>query len=98
MCLPGNHEQAMLRHFGRPLNWRRWQSECTVVSHAGRVNSDHSLNPDHPDGRLPTDAAPNPLYAEAGAYLRRNLAGVCLSPTDNLLDTILVPTQPDNLE
>ncbi|MBF9237258.1 serine/threonine protein phosphatase [Hymenobacter sp. BT683] len=153
--LMGNHEHAMLQHFGpagpypdwllwggretvhqykscpkmlaKHLPWLaqrplRWQNDCVVVSHAGLADSPHALEPDHPDGLLwrrgplrklpqlqvvghtPTangqllaDAATNTLYIDTGAYLKRNLAGVRLSPTGDLLDTILVPTHPEDL-
>ena len=153
--LLGNHEAAMLRHYGPTgpypdwLKWgghstidqyksRRkllaehllwlaqrplqWQNEHVLVSHAGLADSPHALDPEHPDGLLwrrgplqkltrlqvvghtPTedgiprlDAATNTLYLDSGAYLRRNLAGVRLAPTGEILATVLIPTHADDL-
>jgi serine/threonine protein phosphatase 1 len=50
-----------------------------------------------PTGKPVFDATHHTLYIDAGAYLRRNLAAVRLSPTAELLDTVLVPTHAKDL-
>jgi serine/threonine protein phosphatase 1 len=50
-----------------------------------------------PTGKPVFDTAHHTLYIDAGAYLRRNLAAVRLSPTAELLDTVLVPTHAKDL-
>lgn len=49
------------------------------------------------DGQPRFDADTNSLYLDTGVYLGRNLAGVRLSPTGEVLDTVLVPTQAIDL-
>ena len=49
------------------------------------------------DGKLHFDADTNSLYLDTGAYLQRNLSGVRLSPTGKVLDTIVIPTHPQDL-
>lgn len=49
------------------------------------------------DGNPRFDAATHALYLDTGAYLRQNLTGVRLSPTGQVLDTVAVPTHPEDL-
>lgn len=155
--LMGNHEAALLRHYGprgpspgwlqwggrssttqykarpallaRHLPWLEqrpllWQNEHVVVSHAGLadVPMAEALNPDSPDGllwrrgplrRLPQlqvvghtptddgdpvfDSATNALYIDTGAVFGRNLTGLRLSPTGEVLAIILIPVDPRDL-
>ncbi|MGY3087751.1 serine/threonine protein phosphatase 1 [Hymenobacter sp. UYAg731] len=155
--LMGNHEDAMLHHFGphgpypgwlswggrsttdqykgkpkllaRHLPWLEqrpllWQNDHVLVSHAGRADIPlaEAMNRDNPDGILwrrgplrqlpqrqvvghtPTEAgepvfdrATNTLYLDTGAVYGRNLTGVRLSPTGNMLDIMLIPVDPADL-
>ena len=49
------------------------------------------------DGRPHFDQATNTLYLDTGACFGRNLAGVRLAPTGEMLDTILIPTHDEDL-
>ena len=153
--LMGNHEAAMLLHYGpggpypgwlgwggrttteqyklhpkmlvQHLPWLAqrpllWQNEHVLVSHAGLADSPHAHDPDHADGLLwrrgplkklgqlqvvghtPTDDgdphfddATNTLYIDTGACYGRNLAGVRLSPTGEVLALVLIPTHLEDL-
>ena len=153
--LMGNHEAAMLRHYGpqgpypgwlswggrstteqyklhpkmlaQHLPWLAlrplvWLNEHVLVSHAGLADSVHAHDPDHADGLLwrrgplkkraqlqvvghtPTDdgdphfdAPTNTLYLDTGACYGRNLSGVRLTPTGEVLDLILIPTHHEDL-
>ncbi len=153
--LMGNHEQALLHHYGpqgpylgwlqwggrsttdqykarprllaRHLPWLEkrpllWQSDHVLVSHAGLTASPDALDPDSPNGLLwargalkkldqrqvvghtpmpngipVLDRAANALYLDTGACFGGNLAGVRLSPTGEVLDTVLLPANPLDL-
>ena len=154
--LMGNHEHALLHHYGpsgpyqgwlkwggrsttdqykrrpkllaRHLSWLvkrplSWENDHVLVSHAGITASPHALDPDSPDGLLWTrsplkrltgqlqvvghtpmddgepvfDRASNALYIDTGAVFGRNLTGLRLSPTGEVLDTILQPVSPQDL-
>ncbi|GAC1367691.1 MAG: metallophosphoesterase family protein [Hymenobacter sp.] len=152
--LLGNHEEALLRHYGsggpymgwlqfggrstvtqyarRPgllaqhLPWLRqrpllWQNDHVLVSHAGLGDTPHAHDPTHPDGLLwrrgplqklaqlqvvghtPTDngrphldLATHAMYIDTGAFLGRNLAGVRLAPTGEVLATFLIPAHAED--
>ncbi|GAB3326206.1 metallophosphoesterase family protein [Hymenobacter humi] len=49
------------------------------------------------EGQPVLDEATNTLYLDTGAFLSRNLAGVRLSPTGKVLETILVPTSAEDV-
>ncbi|ALW85753.1 hypothetical protein AUC43_12020 [Hymenobacter sedentarius] len=49
------------------------------------------------DGKPRFDARTNALYIDTGAFLGRNLAGVRLSPTGQVLKKVLVRTHPEDL-
>ena len=153
--LMGNHEDAMLHHFGpggpylgwlqwggrstadqyklrpgllaRHLTWLEkrpllWQNEHVLVSHAGITTSPHAFEPDSSDGLLwargplkrlaqlqvvghtpmddgdPVfDKETNTLYIDTGAVFGGNLTAVRLTPTADVLDTILLPVDPTDL-
>lgn len=155
--LMGNHEDAMLHHFGphgpypswlgwggrstteqykgkprllaRHLSWLEqrpllWQNDYVLVSHAGladipladamdRDNSDGILWRRGPLRRLPQlqvvghtpmddgepihDPDSHAMYIDTGAVFGRNLTGLRLSPTGEVLDIILIPVDPADL-
>ena len=155
--LMGNHEDALLHHFGpdgpypgwlswggrsttdqyklqpkllaQHLPWLEsrpllWQNDHVLVSHAGLADIPLAvaMARDSPDGILwrrgslrqlpqlqvvghtPTDDGDpvfdresNALYIDTGAVFGRNLAGVRLSPTGEVLDIILIPVDPRDL-
>ncbi len=153
--LMGNHEDALLHHYGpsgpypgwlkwggrssttqykrrpkllsRHLPWLAkrpllWENDQVLVSHAGISAASDAFDPDSPDGLLwvrgplkrldklqvvghtpmddgePVfDRASNTMYIDTGAVFGRNLTGLRLSPTGEVLDIILVPVEPQDL-
>ena len=155
--LMGNHEDALLHHYGpsgpypgwlkwggrsstdqyklqpkllaRHLPWLAerpllWENDQVLVSHAGLadISLDVALNPDSFDGilwrrgplrRLPQlqvvghtpmddgepvfDHESNTLYIDTGAVFGRNLTGLRLSPTGDVLNIILQPVCSQDL-
>ena len=49
------------------------------------------------DGQPVLDAESHALYLDTGAYLRRNLTGVRLAPSGEVLDIVSVPTHAQDL-
>lgn len=72
------------------LLWRRGPlqrlDQLQVVGHTPTENSQPVF-----------DADSNTLYIDLGVYLRRGLAGVRLSPTGEVLATVVIPTHPKDL-
>ena len=155
--LMGNHEDALLHHFGpngpypswlkwggrstvdqyqhqpkllvQHLPWLAkrplcWQNDHVLVSHAGLADLPLAevMDPNSPDGILwrrgplqslpqlqvvghtPTDDGgpvfdreANAMYIDTGAVYGRNLAGLRLSATGEVLDIMLIPVNPQDL-